>query len=216
MNAIVTPLGFLSIQPQPPLHTAIGGYTCWDTLILRVQMATLCRCELLLYVECWTNSILSLYLPISMVVPNTAGSESLHFPHDFLEGGKGGKGEWGKGGGGGKGERGRGMWLHYIFSSHFPEIIYLHLSPLEYKFNRRKGWPYSTRYLFFIKGTVSGNEFGFRWHIWLVFCLSRERGQFLKFLGAPMIFLTQKVYFLRLMRVYFGFKMLAANICHSC
>jgi len=33
------------------------------------------------------------------------GSESLHFPHDFLEGGKGGKGELGKGGGGERGKR---------------------------------------------------------------------------------------------------------------
>jgi hypothetical protein len=94
-----------------------------------------------------------------MVVPNTAGSETLHFPHDFLEGGKGG-GDGGKGKEG-KGKEGRGDVASYIFSSHFPEIIYLHLSPLEYKFNRGKGWPYSTRYLFFIKVTVSRDGFGF-------------------------------------------------------
>ncbi len=45
-----------------------------------------------------------------------------------------------------------------------------------------------------LKGTVSGDGFGFWWHVWLVLGLTRGRGQFLNFLGAPMILERKKVY----------------------
>jgi hypothetical protein len=57
-----------------------------------------------------------------------------------------------------------------------------------------------------IKGTVSRDGFGFWWHVWLVLGLNRGWGHFLNFLD----FSTQKVYFLRLMRVFVGLVMLAA------
>ncbi len=40
--------------------------------------------------------------------------------------------------------------------------------------------------------------------------VSRDGSGFSNILGAPLIFITQKVYFSRLMRVYVGLMMLAA------
>ncbi len=54
-----------------------------------------------------------------------------------------------------------------------------------------------------VKGTVSRDGFGFWWHVWLVLGLNRGQGQFLNFI-------TQKVYFSLLMRVFVGLILLAA------
>ncbi len=61
-----------------------------------------------------------------------------------------------------------------------------------------------------LKGTVSRDGFGFWGHACSVLGLNRGRGQFLSFLGPPMIFEQKKGNFLRLMRVCVGFIMLAA------
>jgi hypothetical protein len=51
---------------------------------------------------------------------------------------------------------------------------------------------------------------------WLVLGSNRGRGHFLIYLRCFNDFITQKVHFLRLMRVYVGLIMEAAYFCHSC
>jgi hypothetical protein len=46
---------------------------------------------------------------------------------------------------------------------------------------------WSTKKVSFLKGTVSRDEFGFWWHVWLVLGLNRVRSQFLNFLVVQMI-----------------------------
>ncbi len=61
-----------------------------------------------------------------------------------------------------------------------------------------------------LKGTVSRDGFGFWWCVWLVLGLNRGRGPFFKYFSCSINFITQKVHFSRLMRIYVGLMMLSA------